>query len=78
MENQMKITVRLIGTYRIDHFKEELFDSQLGTRVEEIIDQLQISRRAVGTVLINGVHANIEDSLNKGDTVALLPILGGG
>jgi sulfur-carrier protein len=58
--------------------RKELLDYQLGTRVEEIIDQLQISTRAVGTVLINGFHANIEGSLNKGDTVALLPILGGG
>ena len=78
MENAMKINVRLIGAFRIDRFKEQLFDYPIGTRVDEIVDRLQIPRRALGTVLINGVHAGIEDSLNEGDTLALLPILGGG
>ena len=74
----MQIKVRLIGAFRIDRFKEKLVDYPLGTQVEEIVEQLQIPRRALGTVLINGVHASFNADLNEGDTLALLPILGGG
>lgn len=74
----MQIKVRLIGAFRIDRFKEKDSEYPSGTRVEEIVDQLKISRRALGTVLINGLHARIDDTLVDGDTLALLPILGGG
>jgi len=78
MGDMMQITVRLIGAFRIDRFKEEMIDCSIATSVDEIVQQLQIPRRALGTVLINGVHARIETPLNEGDTLALLPILGGG
>ena len=47
-------------------------------QVEAIVDELQIPRRALGTVLINGLHAKTTDEPKDGDVVALLPILGGG
>lgn len=78
MSAQMQIKVRLIGAFRIDRFKERDADYPVGTRVNEVVEQLQIPLRALGTVLINGVHAGIEDALSEGDTLALLPILGGG
>lgn len=74
----MQIKIRLIGAFRIDRFKEKDSDYPVGTRVLEIVEQLKISRRALGTVLINGIHARIDDTLDDGDTLALLPILGGG
>ncbi len=74
----MTVKVRLIGAFRVDRFKEQEADYPPGTRVEEIVGQLEIPRRALGTVLINGVHSRIEDPLKEGDTLALLPILGGG
>jgi len=74
----MQIKVRLIGAFRIDRFKEMIIDYPLGTRVDEIVAQLQIPSRSLGTVLINGVHSRVSDTLKEGDTLALLPILGGG
>lgn len=74
----MQIKVRLIGAFRIDRFKEMDSEYPVGTRVAEIVEQLKISRRALGTVLINGIHARIDDTLDDGDTLSLLPILGGG
>lgn len=76
--DDMQIKVRLIGAFRIDRFKERIAKYPVGTRVEEIVVQLQIPKRALGTVLINGVHARIDDALSEGDTLVLLPILGGG
>jgi len=74
----MKVQVRLIGAFRIDRFKEEIVDYPPGTRVDEIVAELKIPSTALGTVLINGVHAGVSDPLREGDTLALLPILGGG
>jgi len=74
----MQVTVRLIGAFRIDRFKEEIAEYPNGTQVETIFNQLLIPRRALGTVLINGIHARLEDVLHEGDTLVFLPILGGG
>lgn len=74
----MQVKVRLIGAFRTDRFKEEQAEYPVGTKIAEIVDQLQIPRRSLGTLLINGLHARIEDALSEGDTLALLPILGGG
>lgn len=78
MTDHMQITVRLIGAFRIDRFRERVTDYPVGTRVDEIVEELQIPRRALGTVLINGLHSGIHEPLKDGDTLALLPILGGG
>ena len=74
----MQITVRLIGAFRLERFKEKVAEYPADTRVDEIVRQLQIPERALGTVLINGVHAAKDARLNNSDTLALLPILGGG
>jgi len=78
MSVQMQVKVRLIGAFRIDRFKEKIANYPIGTRVDEIVEQLQIPKRALGTVLINGSHASHSAALTEGDTLALLPILGGG
>lgn len=78
MSARIQITVRLIGAFRIDRFKEKVVDYPAGIQVAEIIDELQISRRALGTVLINGLHAGIDAQPRDADVVVLLPILGGG
>lgn len=74
----IEIKVKLIGAFRIERFKEEIRELPTGTRVQEIVDDLQIPSRALGIVLINGIHARAEDTLQDGDTLSLLPILGGG
>jgi len=78
MNGQVRITVRLIGAFRINRFKEQLALYPAGTRVEEIAAGLNIPRQDLGTVLINGLHATLAGQPEDGDTVALLPILGGG
>jgi len=74
----MKVDIRLIGAFRIGRFKEKTADYPQGIRIDEIVAELQIPSTALGTVLINGVHAGTSDSLQEGDTLSLLPILGGG
>ena len=74
----MQVQTRLIGAFRIDRFKEQDNEYPAGTVVKEIVHLLNIPERALGIILINGLPARINDTLKDGDTVALLPILGGG
>ncbi|MBN1545989.1 MAG: hypothetical protein JW902_04945 [Syntrophaceae bacterium] len=74
----MQVKVRLIGVFQSNHFKENVAEYPDGSKVEEIVSGLQISPQALGVILINGLHASIGDTLHDGDTLALLPLLGGG
>ncbi|MCW8859752.1 MAG: MoaD/ThiS family protein [Deltaproteobacteria bacterium] len=74
----MQITVSLHGIFRRERFKEQLFDYPSGTKVQEVIDDLQIPIPLLGIVLINGVHAECADILNVDDKLSLLPLLDGG
>lgn len=74
----MEIKVKLIGAFRIDRLKEEVRELPADTMVQDIVDELQIPNRILGIVLVNGVHARVDDMLSDGDILSLLPILGGG
>ena len=74
----MHITISLHGVFRIDRFKKETRKYPRGSRAQDIIDDLQISEKLLGIILINGVHANSEEVLQDGDTLMLLPLLEGG
>jgi molybdopterin converting factor small subunit len=74
----VRIRVRLFGVFRIGRFKEEVCDYPSGASVRAVVEQLQIPPQLLGTVLIEGVHASIEDPLTDGAVLTLLPILGGG
>jgi len=72
------IRVKLYGVFRIGRFKEESREYPPGTIPRDLVEQLRIPGSLLGIVLINGVHAGLDDVLQDGDAVALLPVLGGG
>lgn len=74
----MKVTIRLVGTFRIGRFKEEVREYPSATCVRKVVDELRIPSPLLGIVLINDIHAGVEDVLNDGDTVCLLPLIDGG
>jgi molybdopterin synthase sulfur carrier subunit len=74
----MRITVRLFGIFRMDRFKEEVQDYPPGTTARAVAEHLRLPTRHLGTVLIRGVHAGLDDPLSDGDELTLLPKLGGG
>ena len=74
----MQITVRLVGVFRINRFKEAFLDVPAGTIPQVVIDTLAIPLPLLGAVLINGRHAALDVPLHDGDTVTLLPFLDGG
>jgi len=74
----LEITIKLAGLFRIERFKEAAREYPTGTRVEEVVAALQLPEHLLGIILINGVHASAQDVLSPGDTLQLLPLLGGG
>lgn len=74
----MKITIKLSGVFRIDRFEEAVRDYPAGTAVRDVVKDLGLPERLLGIVVINDLHATVENRLNHGDTLMLLPLLDGG
>lgn len=74
----MNVAIKLVGIFQIGRFKEEAREYPPATRVRAVVDELRIPNPLLGIVLINDIHAGVEDELNDGDIVCLLPFLDGG
>ena len=74
----MNVTVKLVGVFQIGRFKEAVCEYPAGTSVRKVVDELLIPDPLLGIVLINEIHAGIEDLLHEGDTLCLLPFIDGG
>jgi molybdopterin converting factor small subunit len=74
----MQVKVRLFGVFRINHFKEEVRELSPGCTAQDVVDALRLPSQLLGIVLINDLHAQLDDTLSEGDTLALLPLLDGG
>jgi molybdopterin converting factor small subunit len=74
----LTITVQLHGVFRIDRFKERVLEQPPGASVQAVVDLLRLTTPLIGTVLVNGVHARLDEQLEDGDLLAILPILEGG
>ena len=77
-DEQITLTIKLYGVFRIDRFKEQQLEFAAGICVDQVVEQLQLNRQLLGIILINDNHADINAPLAEGDTLALLPILEGG
>jgi sulfur carrier protein ThiS len=74
----MTVTIQLVGVFRSGRFTDAVREYPAATRVREVVDELDIPGPLLGIVLINGIHAGIEDILGDGDTLCLLPFIDGG
>jgi sulfur-carrier protein len=74
----MQITVKLFATFRIGRFVAENREYPPGTRIAAIIAQLQIPEAQIGMIMLNHRHAEPEQVLHDGDTLAIFPLVGGG
>ena len=74
----MNITIKLVGIFQIGRFKDAVREYPSGISVREVVDELRIPTHLLGTVLINQIHAGVEDVPVDGDTVYLLPFIDGG
>lgn len=74
----MKVTVKLVGPFRVDRFKEEERNYPDATTVQQVVDELKIPGSLLGIVLVNGLHTGVDHLLSDGDTLCLLPFIDGG
>jgi molybdopterin converting factor small subunit len=72
------VTVKLYGVFRIGRSREEACEVPPGSTPRTVLEQLRLPGKLLGTVLIEGVHAGIDDPLADGAVLSFLPILGGG
>jgi len=74
----MKITVKLFATFRAGRFDIELRDYPEGTKVGQIVDELELSRDKLGILMVSNRHVDLERVLVDGETLAIFPLVGGG
>lgn len=74
----MFVTTKLVGIFRIGRFIENAREYHPDTCVREVVEDLNLPEHLLGIVLINDIHAGMDDVLNDGDTLCLLPLLDGG
>lgn len=74
----MHINVKLIGLFQTGRFNQQDLEFPEGTRVQAVIEHLQLPQQLFGIVLINDLHAETATVLRKGDRLVLMPIVDGG
>ena len=74
----MLIIVKLFATFRDGRFKVKEFEYPEGTRVQDVLQPLNITPEEIAILYRNGKDVKPETVLNDGDTLALFPPVGGG
>ena len=74
----MQITIKLFATFRVGRFDVVTRDYPAGTRIADIVTELHIPEKEVGMIMLNNRHAELDQELKEGDTLALFPLVGGG
>lgn len=74
----MQITVKLFASFRLRLFKEAARECPPGATAADVAAAIGIPVREIGIVLVNGRHATLNEALQEGDLVALMPHIGGG
>jgi len=74
----MQITVKLFANFRLGRFITDTRQFPDGTRIADVINQLQIQATEIGTIMLNNRHADPGHRLQEGDRLALFPLVGGG
>lgn len=74
----MKVTVKLFASFQTGRFNQELRDYPDRTPIITIVQELNIPEGEVGILLLNAVHAKLDQPLKDGDVLAIFPLVGGG
>ncbi len=74
----MVVTVKLFATFQEGRFETATKEYAAGTRLSDVVDELRLPREAIGVLLVNSRHAELERELCQGDVLAIFPQIGGG
>jgi len=74
----MQLEIRLFAT--LQKFRSQLdgVNPKDGATVRDLIERSEIPLSEVAVIMVNGRHADLEQPLHDGDTVALFPAIAGG
>ena len=74
----MKILVKLFANFRLGRFKLQQYELAEATTCAEVAAMLEITEAELGVIMVNGRHAQLKQALQEGDTLSLVPLVGGG
>ncbi len=74
----MDITVKLFATFRFGRFATTIRQYPPSTQIGEVITELQIPASEISMIMLNGRHADPDQLLREGDSLALFPLVAGG
>lgn len=74
----IRVNVKLFATFRLNRFSVASREYPPGTRIEDVIRELQIPESEIGMIMLNNRHAEPSHPLAEGASVSLFPLLGGG
>ncbi len=74
----MGVTVKLFATFQRGRFAVQQREVAPGTRVRDVATELAIDVSAIGVLLANGRHVELDYELRPGDVLAVFPVIGGG
>ncbi|WP_020676737.1 MoaD/ThiS family protein [Geopsychrobacter electrodiphilus] len=74
----MQVTVKLFASFQTGRFKVELREFPDQTLIGDVVRELNIPAGEVGILLLNAVHAKMDQPLTEGDLLAIFPLVGGG
>jgi len=74
----MSVTIKLFATFQRDRLAVQERDLAPGTQIRAIADELGIEVAAIGVVMANGRHVELDYEPRPGDVIAIFPVIGGG
>jgi len=74
----MQVIVKLFASFQTGRFKIEVREYPDLTLIRTIVRELNIPEEEVGILLLNAVHAKLEQPVSDGDLLAIFPLVGGG
>lgn len=74
----MRIVIRLFASLREGRFRTMEWELPEGSKTADVIQGLEMRPRDVSIILVNGRTATSDRALKDGDTLSLLPPMGGG
>lgn len=78
VSDEIRIHVKLFATFRVGRFVAQTRNYPLGTRIVDIIRELEIPEPEIGIIMLNSRHAEPDKQLSDGDNLGIFPLVGGG
>lgn len=74
----MDLEVRLFAYLREGRDKKVYVKIDESTTVQDVLDELKISKEDASLILISGADGNLDSTFKKGEYLSLFPPVGGG